>query len=104
MKKFFFFFQIQVTNCPHANKAIHLVGVKKILKNDGLPKQCFECSKGTNSKLEECADADEFSLLICLRCGHTGCGNGHKHAEQHSKNRQSDVHDCALNSMTWIVW
>ncbi|KAL0274865.1 UNVERIFIED_CONTAM: hypothetical protein PYX00_002897 [Menopon gallinae] len=92
------------TNCPHASKAIHLAGVKKALKNDGLPKQCVECSKGTSSKLGDNADTDEFSLLICLRCGHTGCGNGQKHAEQHSKNRQSDVHDFALNSMTWIVW
>lgn len=93
-------------NCPHANKAIHLVGVKKVLKNDGLPQECVDCSKinNNNSKKGEDNDSEDFSLMICLKCGHCGCGNGCKHAEQHSKNRQSDVHDLALNALTWTVW
>lgn len=96
---------ISATNCPHANKAVLLTGVKKVLKN-GLPQECVECNKANNNNKKEdnSEDNEEFSLLICLKCGHYGCGSGSKHAEQHSNNRQSDVHDLALNSVTWIVW
>mgnify|MGYP002715728259 CR=1 FL=1 len=41
---------------------------------------------------------------MCLKCGHCGCGSGSKHAEQHSINRKSDVHDLALNLTIWTVW
>lgn len=97
--------KVPATNCPHANKATLLTGVKKVLKN-GLPQECVECNKANNNNKKEdnSDDNEEFSLLICLKCGHYGCGSGCKHAEQHSKNRQSDVHDLALNSVTWTVW
>ncbi|KAK6628328.1 hypothetical protein RUM43_002140 [Polyplax serrata] len=94
-----------VVNCPHANKAIHLPGVKKALKLDGSTLMCTGCSKSKNNSESLPENENEaFALLICLKCGHYGCGSGNKHAEQHSNNRKSEVHDLALNLTTWCIW
>lgn len=98
-----------MSNCPHANKAIHLPGVKKALKTDGSALVCNGCCRGKSNvtvtpENENENEKEVYSLLMCLKCGHCGCGSGIKHAEQHSNNRKSDVHDLALDLTKWIVW
>lgn len=83
---------------------MHLPGVKRVLKRDGLPQECDVCSRENNNNKKSDNGSEDFSLFLCLKCGHSGCGSGSKHAELHSKNKQGDVHDLALNPMTGVVW
>ncbi|XP_012144488.1 ubiquitin specific protease 16/45 isoform X2 [Megachile rotundata] len=95
------------TKCPHIGKAVSFNKIKKYIIKTGMSIECATCKKNTSnsikSKEEECAISS--GILICLQCGHQGCGKEQcGHALEHYKTPHSDCHSLAVETVHWNLW
>ncbi|XP_017752728.1 PREDICTED: ubiquitin carboxyl-terminal hydrolase 45 [Eufriesea mexicana] len=93
--------------CRHVSKAVNFNKIKKCINKVGVNTECSTCKKCKNnlSKIngEECETNP--AILICLQCGHQGCGREESgHALEHYKKPHSDCHFMVVDSLYWNVW
>ncbi|CAK9821486.1 Ubiquitin carboxyl-terminal hydrolase 45 [Anthophora retusa] len=88
--------------CSHISKAVNFNKVKKHIKKVGISTECPVCKKcKDNDKEHEIKSA----TLICLLCGHQGCGKvDYGHALVHYKDAHSDPHFLVVDIDGWNVW
>lgn len=93
--------------CPHIPKAVNFNKIKKCINKMGISIECSICKKCKNnsSKTNEKECIMNSAILICLQCGHQGCGREEcGHALEHYKKPHSDCHVMVVESLYWSVW
>ncbi|KAK9306419.1 hypothetical protein QLX08_002930 [Tetragonisca angustula] len=93
-------------NCPHIPKAVNFNKIKKCVNKVGISIECSICKKCKNSsKIDDEECVTNSAILICLQCGHQGCGREEcGHALEHYKKPHSDCHVMVVESLYWSVW
>ncbi|XP_017789928.1 PREDICTED: ubiquitin carboxyl-terminal hydrolase 45 [Habropoda laboriosa] len=90
------------STCPHIPKAVNFNKIKKRIKKVGISTECSICKK--------CKDNDKeyvikSATLVCLQCGHQGCGKiDYGHALVHYKKAHSDHHFLVVDTDYLSVW
>ena len=110
------FLPLDIKKCTHLAKGICIPGLKKIPDDFDLF-ICEECPTETSANeekenvdatLTEEKNAEEKTkkeILICLQCGHRGCGRSDgQHAIHHWKTPRSDSHDLVVSCVSWMTW
>lgn len=96
------------TNCTHVTKALNFTKIKRSITKEGITKECSTCKKYeiNEEKLKNEANSEEQpNILICLQCGHQGCGKEDEgHALEHYKKSFSDCHSMVVETTNWTVW
>lgn len=95
------------SKCPHVAKAVSFNKIKKCIIKTGMSIECTTCKKSTSNsmKTKEEESAISSGILICLQCGHQGCGKEQcGHALEHYKKPHSDCHSLAVESVHWSIW
>ncbi|CAK9813561.1 Ubiquitin carboxyl-terminal hydrolase 45 [Anthophora plagiata] len=88
--------------CSHISKAVNFNKVKKHIKKVGISTECPVCKKCKDNDKEHVI---QLATLICLLCGHQGCGKvDDGHALVHYKKAHSDPHFLVVDNDEWNVW
>ncbi|CAL7935695.1 unnamed protein product [Xylocopa violacea] len=95
------------SKCPHVTKALSFNKVKKCINKIGISSKCPLCKQCENnsSNVNETECIVNSAILICLQCGHQGCGKQEgRHALEHYKKPHSDCHVMVVETCYWTVW
>ncbi|XP_076171814.1 ubiquitin specific protease 16/45 isoform X3 [Ptiloglossa arizonensis] len=93
--------------CPHIVKAVSFNKMKKYINKMGINIECSACkkSRSISLKISEKDCTVSSGTLICLQCGHQGCGKEEcGHALEHYKKPHSDCHFIVIDTLHWSVW
>ncbi|XP_076244105.1 ubiquitin specific protease 16/45 isoform X2 [Calliopsis andreniformis] len=93
--------------CSHITKAVNFNKLRKYVNKPEFITECIVCKKNeTNApRINEQESAINSTTLICLQCGHQGCGKKEQgHALEHYKKPHSDCHFIILDTHNWSVW
>ncbi|XP_043260902.1 ubiquitin carboxyl-terminal hydrolase 16 isoform X2 [Colletes gigas] len=95
------------SKCPHIVKGVNSNKIKKYVNKMENNIECSACmknkSQSSTNKEEDCTV--NSVTLICLQCGHQGCGKEEcGHALEHYKKPHSDCHCIVVDNLYWSVW